>query len=238
VLGDAHTVHRRRTRFHRSSDVGIAMANQYDTRSEKLLQDADVALYATKDAGGNDYTFFEPRLGKAYVDRLGLQAELSMALDNGELFIEYQPVVELESGRTVGVEALLRGVIPVAEYSKPVTFSKSPTTPPSRSRSVPGSWARPCSSFVDGGNGSRRRLTCGQRSMSRRGSSPAAISSAPFQSHRRERPRTRVVAHRADGKRGDRPRRMVHARPDRAEEAGGKARESTTSARATRRSHT
>ena len=88
--------------------VGIAMANQYDTRSEKLLQDADVALYATKDAGGNDYTFFEPRLGKAYVDRLGLQAELAMAVDNGEFFIEYQPVVELVSGRVVGVEALLR----------------------------------------------------------------------------------------------------------------------------------
>ena len=102
--------------------VGIAMANQYDTRSEKLLQDADVALYATKDAGGNDYTFFEPRLGKAYVDRLGLQAELSMALDNGELFIEYQPVVERESGRTVGVEALLRWRHPRRGVLEPVDF--------------------------------------------------------------------------------------------------------------------
>ena len=102
--------------------VGIAMANQYDTRSEKLLQDADVALYATKDAGGNDYTFFEPRLGKAYVDRLGLQAELSMALDNGELFFEYQPVGELESGRTVGVEALLRWRHPRRGVLEPVDF--------------------------------------------------------------------------------------------------------------------
>ena len=102
--------------------VGIAMANQYDTRSEKLLQDADVALYATKDAGGNDYTFFEPRLGKAYVDRLGLQAELSVALDNGELFMEYQPVVELASGRTVGVEALLRWRHPRRGVLKPVDF--------------------------------------------------------------------------------------------------------------------
>ena len=102
--------------------VGIAMANQYDTRSEKLLQDADVALYATKDAGGNDYTFFEPRLGKAYVDRLGLQAELSAALDKGELFMEYQPVVELASGRTVGVEALLRWRHPRRGVLKPADF--------------------------------------------------------------------------------------------------------------------
>jgi len=102
--------------------VGIAMANQYDTRSEKLLQDADVALYATKDAGGNDYTFFEPRLGKAYVDRLGLQAELSAALEKGELFMEYQPVVELASGRTVGVEALLRWRHPRRGVLKPVDF--------------------------------------------------------------------------------------------------------------------
>ncbi len=102
--------------------VGIAMANQYDTRSERLLQDADVALYATKDAGGDDYTFFEPRLGKAYVDRLGLQAELSVALDNGELFMEYQPVVELTSGRTVGVEALLRWRHPRRGVLGPVDF--------------------------------------------------------------------------------------------------------------------
>jgi len=102
--------------------AGIAIANQHDTRSEKLLQDADVALYATKDAGGDDYTFFEPRLGKAYVDRLGLQAELSAALDNGELFVEYQPVVELGSGRTVGVETLLRWRHPRRGVLQPVDF--------------------------------------------------------------------------------------------------------------------
>jgi len=104
------------------ASVGIAMANQDDTQSEKLLQDADVALYAVKDAGGDDYTFFEPRLGKAYVDRLGLQVELSLALDKGELFVEYQPVVELASGRTVGVEALLRWRHPVRGVLKPADF--------------------------------------------------------------------------------------------------------------------
>jgi len=84
--------------------VGIAMANQYDTRSEKLLQDADVALYATKDAGGNDYTFFEPRLGKAYVDRLGLQAELSMALDT----VSYSSSTSLSSSLSQGVPSASR----------------------------------------------------------------------------------------------------------------------------------
>ena len=88
----------------------------------KLLRDADVALYAVKDAGGDDYTFFEPRLGKAYVDRLGLQAELAAALDNGQLFVEYQPVVELASGRTVGVEALLRWRHPRRGVLEPVDF--------------------------------------------------------------------------------------------------------------------
>ncbi len=104
------------------ASVGVAMASQPDTPSEKLLQDADVALYAVKDAGGDDYTFFEPRLGKAYVDRLGLQAELSAALDKGELFVEYQPVVELASGHTVGVEALLRWRHPRRGVLKPVDF--------------------------------------------------------------------------------------------------------------------
>ncbi len=104
------------------ASVGVAMANPQDTHSEKLLQDADVALYAVKDAGGDDYTFFEPRLGKAYIDRLGLQAELSVALEKGELFIEYQPVVELKSGQTVGVEALLRWRHPRRGVLKPVDF--------------------------------------------------------------------------------------------------------------------
>jgi diguanylate cyclase (GGDEF)-like protein len=104
------------------ASVGIAVASQQDTHSEKLLQDADVALYAVKDAGGDDYTFFEPRLGRAYIDRLGLQAELSAALDNGELFMEYQPVIELKSGRTVGVEALLRWRHPRRGVLKPVDF--------------------------------------------------------------------------------------------------------------------
>ena len=105
-----------------NASVGVAMANQHDNHSEKLLQDADVALYAVKDAGGDDYTFFEPRLGKAYVDRLGLQAELSSALDKGELFVEYQPVVELTSGHAVGVEALLRWRHPRRGVLQPVDF--------------------------------------------------------------------------------------------------------------------
>ena len=104
------------------ASVGIAMGNQRDARSDELLRDADVALYAAKDAGGDDYTFFEPRLGKAYVDRLGLQAELAAALDNGQLFVEYQPVVELASGRTVGVEALLRWRHPRRGVLEPVDF--------------------------------------------------------------------------------------------------------------------
>ena len=104
------------------ASVGVAMASEEDTQSEKLLQDADVALYAVKDAGGDNYTFFEPRLGKAYVDRLGLQAELSTALDKGQLFVEYQPIVELVSGRTVGVEALLRWRHPRRGVMKPVDF--------------------------------------------------------------------------------------------------------------------
>ncbi|MGD1012678.1 MAG: EAL domain-containing protein [Acidimicrobiales bacterium] len=102
--------------------IGIALANRDDIDGEKLLQDADVALYASKDAGGDDYTFFEPRLGKAYVDRLGLQGELSRAIGNDELFMDYQPVVELASGRTVGVEALLRWRHPRRGVMKPVDF--------------------------------------------------------------------------------------------------------------------
>ena len=146
------------------ASVGIAMGNQRDARSDELLRDADVALYAAKDAGGDNYMFFEPRLGKAYVDRLGLQAELASALDNGQLLVEYQPVVDLVSGRTVGVEALAALAPSATRLAGAGGFPRRGGELGHRrpTRRL-GSSRRHCDSFVSGGTRFPPRPSSGRR---------------------------------------------------------------------------
>ena len=90
------------------ASVGIAVGHGATTAPETMLRDADIALYAVKRAGGDDYTFFDDRIGDAHIDRLGLQAELAAAVPHGQLLLEYQPIVDLRTARPVGMEALLR----------------------------------------------------------------------------------------------------------------------------------
>jgi diguanylate cyclase (GGDEF)-like protein len=87
---------------------------------EALVQHADIAMYAAKDAGRNALRFFSSDLQERLSEHLLLERELRRALaqDGDELRLEYQPQVDLSSGAVVGVEALLRwhhptlGVIP------------------------------------------------------------------------------------------------------------------------------
>jgi EAL domain-containing protein (putative c-di-GMP-specific phosphodiesterase class I) len=65
-------------------------------------------MYASKEAGKGAVTTFEPRMADRFVDRLELRAELSAAIADDQLELDYQPIVELEHGRIVSVEALVR----------------------------------------------------------------------------------------------------------------------------------
>ncbi|CCH89184.1 Diguanylate cyclase/phosphodiesterase with PAS/PAC and GAF sensor(S) [Modestobacter italicus] len=89
---------------------------------EELLRDADLAMYAGKRAGGGRSRLFSPDLHRRALARLELEVELRQALSHGELRPVYQPVIDLITGRTVGVEALVRwfhprrGVVPPDEF--------------------------------------------------------------------------------------------------------------------------
>jgi len=86
------------------------------------LRDADFALYAAKVAGKNRVVPFEPRLREDRLDRLRLGTGLRHALDNGDLQIHYQPIVDLATGATVGVEALARWRSPEGQMIPPAEF--------------------------------------------------------------------------------------------------------------------
>jgi len=76
--------------------------------AEDLLMDADVALYEAKAAGRNRAVRFEPHMRGEFRTRIDLERDLRLALEGGEFFVVYQPVIQLSDGAVQSMEALLR----------------------------------------------------------------------------------------------------------------------------------
>jgi len=93
--------------------IGISIFPSDSTNPEKLVQYADAALHAAKEAGRGCYRFYEPSLVTSAAGRLRLEAKLWRAMERREFVLDYQPLVDLQSGRVVGAEALLRWNDPV-----------------------------------------------------------------------------------------------------------------------------
>jgi diguanylate cyclase (GGDEF)-like protein/PAS domain S-box-containing protein len=103
--------------------VSIGIARAHDgTSADEVLRNADVAMYTAKGSGKGHYEFFEPSMHAAAVDRLELEGDLRRAVTDGEFLLYYQPLVELESGDVVGVEALLRWAHPRRGIVDPTDF--------------------------------------------------------------------------------------------------------------------
>ena len=90
-----------------TASIGVASAARGHA-AEDLVRDADTAMYAAKLAGKNCYRTFESRMHGAALDRLERETDLRTAVARGEFVLLYQPIIELESGRLKGTEALLR----------------------------------------------------------------------------------------------------------------------------------
>lgn len=96
-------------RFPITASVGVASSNPGDTEVDDLVRSADLAMYAAKAQGRGRWTAFEDDMFVAAEDRLRLKADLALAVAAGEqISLEYQPVVDLDSGELIGLEALLR----------------------------------------------------------------------------------------------------------------------------------
>ncbi len=91
-----------------SCSIGIAMYPEDGDDFGSLLQKADVAMYNAKDAGRNTWRFFNDQMNQQAREHLLLQNRLHQAMQLSELHLEYQPQLEIGSGRVAGVEALLR----------------------------------------------------------------------------------------------------------------------------------
>ncbi|MEN8762666.1 MAG: EAL domain-containing protein, partial [Thiogranum sp.] len=88
--------------------IGIAIFPEDGNNSEVLFRNADTAMYAAKRNGKNQFQFYNKAMNANAKERLMMESQLRNALENKELQLHYQPQMELDNGRVVGVEALLR----------------------------------------------------------------------------------------------------------------------------------
>jgi diguanylate cyclase (GGDEF)-like protein len=88
--------------------IGIALYPDHGTTYEDLLVNADLAMYAAKSSGRNTYAFFVPALAQAAKERHALENDLTFAVRNEQLSVQYQPKISCADGQIRGVEALAR----------------------------------------------------------------------------------------------------------------------------------
>jgi len=122
MLEDPFTLEGKEVYVRASVGIAVAEGGEQVGDAEELLRNADVAMYMAKEKGKGRYQVFEAAMHDTALKRLELKADLQRALEHGEFVLHYQPVIELESGKISGVEALIRWIHPVRGMVPPLDF--------------------------------------------------------------------------------------------------------------------
>jgi predicted signal transduction protein with EAL and GGDEF domain len=105
-----------------SGSMGIAVYPEHGSDTEQLLKNADIALYQAKATGRGNHRFFADAMSVELRERIFLEQELARAVGTAQLYVEYQPLFDLTSGRLTGLEALLRWNHPKRGLVPPKVF--------------------------------------------------------------------------------------------------------------------
>lgn len=93
---------------HLSASIGITLYPQDGDDSTQLLKNADTAMYQAKDAGRNAFRYFTAEMNREAEKRVWFESALRKALSLDEFFLHYQPIVDVQTQRLAGAEALVR----------------------------------------------------------------------------------------------------------------------------------
>jgi diguanylate cyclase (GGDEF)-like protein/PAS domain S-box-containing protein len=88
--------------------IGISIYPQHGSDGETLIKNADAAMYCAKENGRNGFQFFTDDMNTEVMERLELEHNLRQALEDKQLFLLFQPQMEVASGQIIGMEGLLR----------------------------------------------------------------------------------------------------------------------------------
>ena len=105
-----------------SASIGIAVAPDHGNDSEKLISNADIAMYQAKKRGKNTFVIYQPNENDQPAHRLKIRSQLSIALENDQFELFFQPKVDLETGSIKGAEALIRWKQENGQYRSPFEF--------------------------------------------------------------------------------------------------------------------
>jgi diguanylate cyclase (GGDEF)-like protein/PAS domain S-box-containing protein len=105
-----------------SASIGISIFPRHGEDREALVKNADIAMYRAKQEGRDNYQFHTSKHTHDAIRRLALETDLRKALDRESFCSHYQPIVDTESGRIVGAEALARWDHPLRGLLRPAEF--------------------------------------------------------------------------------------------------------------------
>ncbi len=105
-----------------TASIGIAVHGRDHKVAEEMIRDADLAMYRAKGRGKACHDIFDEALHERASFRLSIESDLRKAMEEGQLRLNYQPIVSLTSGEMTGVEALLRWTTPTRGAVPPLDF--------------------------------------------------------------------------------------------------------------------
>lgn len=108
--------------FFMTLSIGIAIYPEHGMSAEELIKHADAAMYEVKESGRNGYQIYHSTLSERLSHKLQTQNDLMLALKRDEFELHYQPIIDLQENKTVGIEALVRWNHPTKGLLYPGSF--------------------------------------------------------------------------------------------------------------------
>lgn len=104
------------------ASIGITIYPDDSVDANTMLQYADMAMYRAKEAGRNNYQFFAISMQEQVRNNMELEQDLRLALEQNKLELYYQPIIDVETGKVISAEALLRWEHPIHGFVPPTIF--------------------------------------------------------------------------------------------------------------------